>query len=74
MMVDTYIFESLSLKSYLLTVKLKFMFQYQNPEKEKKHFFDKSPKFWDKVVTSLFICGLSIVFFTLVFKWLGYFG
>ena len=50
------------------------MFQYDDPEKEKKQFFDRSPKFWDKVVTSLFVSGISIVLFTLVFKWLGYFG
>ena len=50
------------------------MHQYHDPEKEKKQFFDRSPKFWDKVVTSLFVSGLLIVVLTLVFKWLGYFG
>ena len=74
MMVDTSIFDLLTLKGYWLTVKLKFMFQYHDPEKEKKQFFDRSPKFWDRVVTTLFISGISIVLFTLVFKWLGYFG
>ena len=50
------------------------MSQFHDPHKEKKQFFDRSPKFWDKVVTSLFVSGLLIVALTLVFKWLGYFG
>ena len=50
------------------------MFEYNDPDEGKKHFLDRSPKFWDKVVTGLFVSGLSIVFFTLVLKWLGYFG
>jgi len=47
------------------------MFEYN---KEKKHFFDRSAKFWDKVVNGLFIFGIAIVVFILCLKWLGYFS
>ncbi len=50
------------------------MFQYHDPQEGKKHFYDKSPQFWDRVVTGLFACGISIVVFTLIIKWLGYLG
>ena len=50
------------------------MFEFHDPDKQKKHFFDKPPAFWDKVVTILFLFALSLVIFILVFKWLGYLG
>jgi len=50
------------------------MFEYNNSDKEKKHFFDRSPKFWDKVVNALFIFGIAIIVFILVLNWLGYFS
>ena len=48
------------------------MFEYHDPDEGRKHFFDRSPQFWDKVVTGLFFFGISMVLFTLIFKWLGY--
>jgi len=50
------------------------MFEYHDPDKQKKHCFDKPPEFWDRVVTVLFLLALSLVVFILIFKWLGYFN
>ena len=54
--------------------KIEAMLEIQDPNKRREHFFDRNPKFWDRVVKGLFISGLLIVFSTLVLKWLGYFG
>tara|TARA_R110002073_G_scaffold72537_1_gene177116 strand:- start:79969 stop:80121 length:153 start_codon:yes stop_codon:yes gene_type:complete len=50
------------------------MLEIQDPNEGKKHFLDRNPAFWDKMVKRIFISGLSIVFFALILKWLGYFG
>ena len=50
------------------------MLEIQDPDQERKHFFDREPAFWDKIVKGLFISGLLIVFFALILRWLGYFG
>jgi len=50
------------------------MLEIQDPNNERKHFFDREPAFWDKIVKGLFISGLAIVFFVLILKLLGYLG
>lgn len=49
------------------------MLEIQDPNKKRKHFFDREPVFWDKIVKGLFISGLTIVFLVLILKWSGYF-
>jgi len=42
-------------------------------DKKRKSLFNKDTQFWDRLVKGLFILGLSIIFFTVLLKWLGYF-